>query len=483
MWLDWFKKEKGAKSEKSVSEQTNTSNKHGGVVYDEIIKVDNIIYCYCSSLDKVCRNGAKILKHFGNYVDQEHAEEILDGLKFIINEFPSQFPMEKMHISLKDSRAIQINDTIHITTSYPEYDVSYSLYVGADGLGWTILTRSSMDESHLYKNSKNYFWVTDEYSIKNVYEFINAALNVMGYASVSIPVEKRNLVKPKYADANIKSPEEEYQIGLQYYYGKDLDIDYDKAFQHFKNSAEGDNGKGMYFYACCLLEGKGTPKDPINGRIWLVKACKKNIALAYERIGYAYRIKGEFRENNEISERAFAKAFELFEKEASNGDAEATYHLARCYFYGNGVKDNIKKAIELLHKAIDAGWDEACYEMAVLHKIGIGVEMSDKESFMWYNKAAEMGNVDAIYNIGLCYESGTGVIKDLKKAFEWYMKGAQKKHAHSQYKVGMCFLNGVGTEKNLDNAFTFLNIAGNKGFKDAARIVQQLLLEDTEQDF
>ena len=63
------------------------------------------------------------------------------------------------------------------------------------------------------------------------------------------------------------------------------------------------------------------------------------------------------------------------------------------------------------------------------------------------------------------------------------MKGAQKKHAYSQYKVGMCFLNGIGTEKNSDNAFVFLNIAGKKGFKDAARIAQQMLMEDMGRDF
>ena len=481
MWFNWFKKK-----EKSNSKETNAIKGQSSIVYDEITKVDSVISCYCSSLSAVCGNGAKVLKHFSNHVDQESAEEILDGLKFIINEFPSKFPMDKMRISLKNSRALQIHDTIQrdkLSSTCSNYRVSYYFSIGSEGLGWSIHTYDFMGESHLYKNSKNDFWVTDEYSIKNVYDFINAALNAMGYTSVSVPAEKRKLVKPKYADANKKSPEEEYLIGRQYYYGKEQDIEWERAFNHFKNSAEGGNGKGMYFYACCLIDGKGTPKDPVNGKIWLTKACKENVALAYERLGYAYGFKGEFGEDEEKSNRAFAKAFELFEKDAIAGDAEAIHHLAMCYNYGHGVEENIEKSIKLLHKAVDAEDDEACYEMALLYTIGSGVEKSDKESFKWYQKAADMGNVDAFYNLGFCYESGTGVAKDLKKAFEWYMKGAQKKHAYSQYKVGMCFLNGIGTEKNSDNAFVFLNLAGKKGFEDAARIAQQLLMADMGRDF
>lgn len=479
MRFDWFKKS-------NSSEQATTNNKQSGTVYDEITKVNSVIYCYCSSLSTVYSNGVKVLKHFRAHVDRESAEEILDGLKFVINEFPSKFPLEKMRISLKNSRAIQIEDTLEsgkLSSTCPEYGVSYFLSIGTDGLGWSIHTYDFMGESHLYKNSKNDLYVKDEYSIKNVYEFINATLNALGYASISIPTEKRNFVKAKYADANKKSPEEEYQIGRQYFYGKGKNIDWERAFNHFKNSAEGGNGKGMYYYAYCMLEGKGTDKDLLNGKKWLTKACKANVASAYERLGYAYGFKGEFGEDKEKSQKAFAKAFELFEKDAITGDAEGLYHLAMCYNCGHGVKSDIKKSIELLNKAVEAGNDKACYEMALLYSIGTGVEKNDKESFKWYQKAADMGNIDAFYNIGYCYESGKGVQKDLKKAFEWYMKGAQKSHAYSQYKVGMCFLNGVGTEKSSRDAFVSLNNAAKNGFKDAARIAQQILMGIMVQDF
>lgn len=481
MWFSWFKKkDKGTLSKESVS---NTDNRQNGIVYDEIIKVDGIIKCYCSSLSNVCNNGDKILKKFN--VDRESAEEILDGLKFIIQEFPAKFPIDKMYISLRNKHAITFHDTIQKTKlppTCPNYGITYDFSVGAEGLGWSIFTCDFMGDFTPYKSSKNNFYVKDIYSIKNVYEFINTALNAMGYSSIPIPIEKRNLVKAKYTDVNKKSPKEECQIGRRYFYGKGEDVDWDRAFNHFKNSAEGGYGKGMYYYACCMLEGKGTAKDCQKGKIWLAKACKANIAIAYERMGYAYGFKGELEKDEEKSQEAFAEAFKLFEKDAETGDSEALFHLALCYNDGHGVERDINKCIDLLNSAIAAGDDEACYEMALLYAIGDGVAKSDEESFKWYQEAANMGNVEAFYNIGYCYESGIGVQKDLKKAFEWYMKGAQKKHAYSQYKVGMCFLNGIGTEKNTDNAFVFLNIAGKKGFKDAAMITKQMLMKDIMED-
>jgi TPR repeat protein len=473
--FNWFKKKK---SNISGGNNSNTGRTSIIRVYDTITNVNGVVTCNCSSISTIYGNAEKVLRHFAKNMDVQDTNEILDGLKFVIHEFPMDFPMENMQVTLWSAHAILLSDKIQrrkLSPTCSNYGVTYDLKVGVDGMGWSIHTRDSMGDTNLYKQSKNEFYIKDKYTKKNIFEFINSLLNAMGYSSISVPRSAINIVKPKFSEVNKKSPEEEYNIGIQYFFGKEKDINWERAIEHFRISAEGGFGKGMYYYACCLLDGRGTPKDLTNGKLWLSKACEKNVGLAYERLGYAYGYKGDFEENEEKSNMAFSEAFELFQKDAETGDAVALYHLAMCYNYGHGVSLDLKKSIELLNRAIDSGSDEACYEMALLYSIGEGVERNDKEAFIWFKKAADMGNVEAYYNIGYCYESGQGVTKDLKKAFEWYMKGAQKKHAYSQYKVGLCFLNGIGTEKNTDNAFVFLNIAGKKGFEDAKRLAQQLL--------
>lgn len=458
--FNWFKKKK-----------TNTNN--DAIVDKEV--ASNDIY-YCNSLKNLGENTVKVLAQSSS-INQESRNEILDGLKFIIKEFPENFPIERISVYVHNSRSIVFSDRIQnkLSVNCPYSCVSYSFYVGVYGLGWTINSYDRMGNLRPYKDSKNRWRITDEYSIINVYEFINSVLNAMGYTSIALPIGRENFIKPKYSEMNTCSPLEELKKGKQYLYGKEENIDWERAYIHFKNSAKGGSGIGMYYLACCMLDGKGTAKDVENGKKWLLKACENDIALAYERLGQAYDFGGEFGEDKDKSNKAYQKAFALFERDYKSGDHDALHHLAMCYHYGNGVNKDVKKSVEYLKKSAEAGNDEACYELALLFSIGDGVKMDKTESFMWYKKAADLGNVDAFYNIGYCYETGVGVQMNLKNAFEWYMKGAQKEHAYSQYKVGMCFLQGIGTEKNVDNAFIFLRIAGNKGFDDARRIAEQLL--------
>ena len=65
-------------------------------------------------------------------------------------------------------------------------------------------------------------------------------------------------------------------------------------------------------------------------------------------------------------------------------------HLADCYLYGFGVKEDAGAAVE------------------------------------WYIKAADSGNAIALRQLGVCYEKGLGVQADLLKAADYYRKAMEK---------------------------------------------------------
>lgn len=447
-------------------------------VYDTIVREGNLSCCYCNNWGNAHSDVAKVLECYPE-VKKEDMDEILDGVSFIINQIPNNFPIKAIRIALYNRYSVLFEESFNqdqLSQTSPVYGVTYFLYIGAKGIGWNVCTYDSWGESHSYDSSKRLYWEEMiEYSVNNVYKFLNATLNAMGYASISVPISKRNLKKLPYAETQLKSPEEEFEIGFQFYTGKGRNIDLEKACLHFKNSARQEYGKGMYYYAICLLEGKGTQKNIIKGRVWLEKACEKGVSLAYEQMGWALANMAAFGIDENASRESYRTAFLLFKDEAKKNDHEALYHLALCYHDGLGVEKDANKFMELLTQAMDNGSDEAYYYMALCYTLGDGVERDVSKSFECYQKAASLGNVEAYYNLGYCYESGTGTQKDLNKAFEWYMKGAQQQHAYSQYRVGICFMEGIGTERNMDKALVFLNIASNKGFKDASRLVRQII--------
>ena len=405
----------------------NTSKKNSFVnnnlVYDTIItENDHLHYCYCNKWENVQNDVKKVLESYPE-LQKDDVDEILDGVSFIVNEMPKTFPINTMKIVLGNRYSILIEDSFNqdqLSQTCPDYGVRYSLYIGTSGIGWNVCTYDSWGESHSYKSSKGLYWEERvNYSISNVYQFINATLNAMGYTSIHIPAGKKNLIKQSYMETHSKSPQEECEIGYQLLTGKGQVIDLEKACLHFSNSARQDFGKGMYYYAYCLLEGKGTKKNVIKGRTWMEKACDKCVSLAYEYMGWALSNLEAFGIDENASNEAYRKAFLLFKSEADKGDNEAIYHLALCYHEGNGVEKDMVKFMEFLNKAMDKGNDDAYYYMAMCYTIGDGVERDVFKSFQCYQKAADLGNVEAFYNLGYCYESGTGTPRDYQKAFEW----------------------------------------------------------------
>jgi Sel1 repeat len=74
------------------------------------------------------------------------------------------------------------------------------------------------------------------------------------------------------------------------------------------------------------------------------------------------------------------RIFELYQKQAVQGDLQSIWNLANCYRMGAGVDKDEKQAVKL------------------------------------YQKAADQGHLDSMFNLGFCYEKGIGVAKDEKQA-------------------------------------------------------------------
>ena len=58
-------------------------------------------------------------------------------------------------------------------------------------------------------------------------------------------------------------------------------------------------------------------------------------------------------------EKNLSKAFELFEKSANQGNANAQYNLGLMYEKGEGVKQDLQKAFYWYEKSANQGFEEA----------------------------------------------------------------------------------------------------------------------------
>ncbi|NBT49301.1 MAG: sel1 repeat family protein [Actinobacteria bacterium] len=109
-------------------------------------------------------------------------------------------------------------------------------------------------------------------------------------------------------------------------------------------------------------------------------ATAKNLKL--EQAAYWYRKSAE--QGN--MDAQYNLGLKWYTKAEEQGDKRSQARLGFCYFWGHGVKQDLKEAVK------------------------------------WYTKSAEQGDVKAQCYLANCYENGLGVPKDKKEAIKWYTK-------------------------------------------------------------
>lgn len=78
-------------------------------------------------------------------------------------------------------------------------------------------------------------------------------------------------------------------------------------------------------------------------------------------------------------------------KAAEQGDAYAQCSLGECYYYGDGVPQDIDKAGKWYHQSAEQGYVGAHYRLGDYYYFGNGVAQDVEKSLDWYRRAAKQG--------------------------------------------------------------------------------------------
>ena len=154
-------------------------------------------------------------------------------------------------------------------------------------------------------------------------------------------------------------------------------------------------------------------------------------------------------------------AFELFAAEARKGDRSASCHLAECFYWGRGVKKDVKKAFELYRELARSEvsfpeYAEACFKAGLCCFEGYGTKQDFKEAARFFEMAARKEHREAQRYLAECFHNGQGVAKDRNKAVFWYEKAAALGDADARCMLGVIY---ASTDK--EKSLSFFRAAGN----------------------
>ncbi|MBP6103729.1 MAG: sel1 repeat family protein [Gammaproteobacteria bacterium] len=136
-----------------------------------------------------------------------------------------------------------------------------------------------------------------------------------------------------------------YEQGLNYYLGRGVPQDSQRAAAFFEHAAKTQNHPGAQFNLGVLYEhGEGVQKD-LNAAVqWYEKAAQQNNAKAQYNLGFLL-LEGFGISKNPVT------GLQWLEKAADQGSIPAAYQLGCAYLGAKGVPHNRALALEWLGRA------------------------------------------------------------------------------------------------------------------------------------
>lgn len=96
------------------------------------------------------------------------------------------------------------------------------------------------------------------------------------------------------------------------------------------------------------------------------------------------------------------------EKQASEGNVEAMFHLGQTYDEGRSVPQDYVRALDWYYRAADRGSVDALYRLGVMFEKGLGVPQNLPQAMMWYEQASALGSANAQFSSASCTTLGVG---------------------------------------------------------------------------
>mmetsp|Transcript_11742 Transcript_11742/g.31626 ORF Transcript_11742/g.31626 Transcript_11742/m.31626 type:complete len:786 (-) Transcript_11742:315-2672(-) len=374
-----------------------------------------------------------------------------------------------------------------------------------------------------------------------------------------------------YSKAAVKKDVEGiHNLARCYEKGIGTDVDEQRAFAYYKEAAKQGYHPAQHDVGRCYEQSIGTQFDKEKAWAWFMKAAKSghpdaqcSVALGYlagedleEALTWFEKAvdSGSKEALGELKEcslkmrtgEAALRAFNAFKKAEEKGFSAAISYLAECYKIGFGTDKDLKKAFDVYEKgALNGQADALCqYNYAVCFELGEGTDKDYEKAMEWYAKASESGDDGAIYNMGClilndlvqgrirreglklvqdsvakqsedaycelgvrsmtgiqegedtifpvncgeavrcfraclekspdhpralgcygyCFETGRGEARDVERAIQMYKRAAaiaEDPHLSqfACYRLGVCYETGTGVSKDLSEALSFYNLS------------------------
>ncbi len=262
------------------------------------------------------------------------------------------------------------------------------------------------------------------------------------------------------SSADLGDRQSQLGLGVLYYNGQGVAVDYELAATWFTRAAEQGVSDAQFNLGIMYAFGLGVERNEETAKDWIVLAAAQghNSAKLWldgssDVARRGTTVPPEMRRRYEVGLKAFEhkdyeSALTGWKQLAALGMAQAQNSLGVMYDQGIGVGEDRIRAAGLFRDAASQGFGGAQVNLGVMYLRGRGVTQDHRTALDWLTRAAEQGYVGAQYQVGLLYATGVAMEHDFGAAAKWYAKAANQGHVKAQYNLAVLLDNGQGVRQN-----------------------------------
>ena len=165
-------------------------------------------------------------------------------------------------------------------------------------------------------------------------------------------------------------------------------------------------------------------------------------------------------------------AFQTMQKSAAMDYTRAEILLGQFYLTGTGTPVDNAKAVEMFEHAAYQGDPRGDYQLGRLYRTGTSVPKDQAMAMKLFTRAADKDLPEAEYALGVESQLGEGTDKDLQEALKWYRKSAELGFAEAERKLANLYWDGSAGKQDQVAALQWAILAEKSGLKEAAADVQ-----------
>lgn len=263
-----------------------------------------------------------------------------------------------------------------------------------------------------------------------------------------------------------------YELSECYYWGRGIDINYDKAVSLIRIGLDKGNNNCLFLMGRAFSNGNGVDKDIDKAKTYYRRAideCSDKKVIGKAQGNLANILWDESPLSEDKSEIVL-----LYEASMNNGSTISMQNLGNFYYDGYNIKSDYEKAYYYLRQAAQHKRTDVYTRLGYMCEYGQGIKQDYKMAKYWYEKGLEFNYGNCFNNLGSLYRDGQGVEQDYKRAFELFEKAAELESEYGMSNLAFLYENGYGVDRDINKAIGLYKEAAELGNQYAIDALKRL---------